>query len=103
MRFVSNSALSKAVKPLIPPVLTEQVRNYSQNNHLKAKRAKFEHFRNGVSEKVKAIRNLEPEKCRDVRFLELEFIPWLGLNDETMEDYPPELHRFYGNGLHIWQ
>ena len=52
---------------------------------------------------VDAIRGLTPQQCSDIAFLEHEFIPSLGLNDEESHEQPTELSRYFGTGLHLWQ
>src|SRR5208337_2117756 len=64
---------------------------------------RFEKLRPAVGEAVMAIQSLSEAECRDARFLEIEFIPSLGLNDEGLAEQPPELSASFGNGLHIWQ
>jgi hypothetical protein len=49
------------------------------------------------------VRSLEHRQCVDRHFLEMEFIPALGLNDELLHEQPPELAQAFGKGLHIWQ
>jgi hypothetical protein len=52
---------------------------------------------------VDAIRSLTPQQCSDIAFLEHEFIPSLGLNDEESHEQPTELSRYFGTGLYLWQ
>ena len=40
--------------------------------------------------------------CRRPENLEL-LLPQLGLNDEGLDEFPPELHPFCGQGLRVWQ
>jgi len=102
--------LRRFFKPLVPPVLialirhySESIRHYSDSNQERLKRAQFEDLRGIVSEKVAAIRSLTPEQCLDADYLENDFVPFLGLNDEALNDYPKELRSHYGSGLHLWQ
>lgn len=39
----------------------------------------------------------------DVEFLEYDLIPTLGLNNEMLNEQPPELSPYFGTGLHLWQ
>jgi hypothetical protein len=56
-----------------------------------------------VDRAVEAIRQMPSARCIDVNYLEHEFIPTLGLNDELLNQQPKELSQFFGKGLHIWQ
>jgi hypothetical protein len=64
---------------------------------------RFNALRPAVGEAVAAIQSLTEAECRDARFLEWQFIPSLGLNDENLAEQPPEFFANFGNGLHIWQ
>lgn len=52
---------------------------------------------------VLSIRNLPESKLTNIEFLEKEFIPSLGLNNESLHQQPRELSDYYGKGLHLWQ
>jgi hypothetical protein len=67
------------------------------------RREKFLGRKQAVAETVGRIRQLSATQCRDVRFLEHDFIPSLGLNDEMLHEQPGELSKYFGQGLHIWQ
>lgn len=95
--------IRRFVQPLVPPVLSARIRHYSESNQERLRRAQFEGLRGIVSEKVAAIRSLTPEQCLDADYLENDFVPLLGLNDELLNDYPKELRSHYGSGLHLWQ
>lgn len=56
-----------------------------------------------VAEVSRAIAGLSPAQRGDAAFLEHEFIPALGLNDEILHEQPPELAARFGKGLHLWQ
>ncbi|TWC05029.1 hypothetical protein FBZ93_10339 [Bradyrhizobium macuxiense] len=56
-----------------------------------------------VREAIDTIAALTPAQRVDVDFLEQEFIPALGLNDELLHEQPPELAPSFGKGLHLWQ
>lgn len=56
-----------------------------------------------VREAIGTIAALTPAQRLDVEFLEREFIPALGLNDELLREQPPELAPYFGRGLHLWQ
>ncbi|MGY3535115.1 hypothetical protein [Bradyrhizobium sp. USDA 4452] len=56
-----------------------------------------------MSEAVVAIAGLSAAQRADVDFLEREFIPALGLNDESLREQPSELSASFGKGLHLWQ
>lgn len=56
-----------------------------------------------VAETSNVVASLTPAQRVDVGFLEHEFIPALGLNDEILNEQPPELAPFFGKGLHLWQ
>ncbi|WP_141340963.1 hypothetical protein [Bradyrhizobium sp. USDA 3458] len=56
-----------------------------------------------VREAIDTIGSLTSAQRLDVDFLEREFIPALGLNDELLHEQPPELAPNFGKGLHLWQ
>lgn len=58
---------------------------------------------NSVDTAVERIRALGAEDASDRSALEHGLIPALGLNDEELQEMPPELAQFYGTGLHLWQ
>ncbi|UGY23896.1 hypothetical protein HU675_0039115 [Bradyrhizobium septentrionale] len=64
---------------------------------------RFADLSNSVGEAVDAIAGLSAAERTDVAFLEREFIPALGLNDELLREQPPELSTSFGKGLHLWQ
>jgi hypothetical protein len=68
-----------------------------------ARRRRLEGLAGCVPKTIRSIRALDRSQCLDRRFLEVEFIPALGLNDEILQEQPPELAEAYGKGLHIWQ
>jgi hypothetical protein len=68
-----------------------------------ARRLRFEGLGDCVPNTIQMIRSLSRSHCLDRRFLELELIPAMGLNDEALQEQPPELSGAYGKGLHIWQ
>jgi hypothetical protein len=63
----------------------------------------FENNRKVVAEKMGLIASLSRERCLDADYLEKQFIPMLGLNDEILSEQPQELSPFFGQGLHLWQ
>jgi hypothetical protein len=93
------SKLKRSIAPFLPAALTKLY----FNRNLHAHRRRFEGLGNVVGEAVAAIAGLTEAQCVDANFLENEFIPSLGLNDETLEEQPPELSASFGKGLHIWQ
>ena len=56
-----------------------------------------------VHDAINAIAGLSSAQRTDVEFLEREFIPGLGLNDEALHEQPAELSASFGKGLHLWQ
>ncbi len=57
------------------------------------------HWRDAV-----ALLRREPlERLRDVAYLEREFLPLLGLNDELLGEFPSFLYPYCGGGLKSWQ
>lgn len=56
-----------------------------------------------VQDAIDAIAGLSAAQRTDVEFLEHEFIPALGLNDESLHEQPMELSEHWGKGLHLWQ
>jgi hypothetical protein len=68
-----------------------------------ARRRRFEGLVDIVPNTIRMIRSLDRRQCRERRLLEMEVIPAIGLNDEILQEQPPELSYAYGKGLHIWQ
>lgn len=56
-----------------------------------------------VGSAVHAIQDIPLELCFNEKLIEHELIPRLGLNDEILNEQPPELEAFFGSGLHLWQ
>jgi hypothetical protein len=56
----------------------------------------------GVWESLKSLRELPDDKLRDRNELQ-RVIAEAGLNGEFAGDWPPELHKYLGVGLNIWQ
>lgn len=52
---------------------------------------------------LEIIANLDKKLCFDAQYLEHEFIPKLGLNNEGLNEQPTELEPYFGKGLHLWQ
>lgn len=52
---------------------------------------------------AKAILALSDREILDAAFLENELIPTLGLNDELLEEQPPEFSESFGKGIFLWQ
>jgi hypothetical protein len=92
----------KFIRPYLPTPLFEAARRLKHRGE-ENKRAKFERFRGSVLKTIDAICSLTASQCADREFLEKKFIPSLGLNDEFLNEQPPELYSHFGNGLHIWQ
>lgn len=67
------------------------------------RRAYFDRLASNVDEAVEFIRAAPAWRCLDVDYLEREFIPALGLNNEMVHQQPRELAEHMGRGLHIWQ
>jgi hypothetical protein len=65
--------------------------------------AYFETQRRVVGAASKMIKLLTRAEAMDVHFLEHEFVPKLGLNNEMLHEQPEELSAFFGKGLHLWQ
>lgn len=75
----------------------------TQNPVMEARWRMFETLRPHVGAVVQSIRQLSDAQMSDAAFLEREFIPFVGLNDENLHEQPPELSSSYGTGLHLWQ
>lgn len=56
-----------------------------------------------LDELISAIRGLSQAQREDLRFIENDFIPWLGLNNEQLHEQPDELKAYMGTGLRLWQ
>lgn len=52
--------------------------------------------------RIALVRDCAPSDLRLPEKLEL-LLPQLGLNDEGLAEFPPELHPFCGQGLRVWQ
>jgi hypothetical protein len=100
-----EQTLKRFLRPFIPVGVLDLAarRNQAWGRYGNKRRAKFERLRNRVAISVESIAALTPTQCRDVVFLEREFIPSLGLNDEMLCEQPKELAPYFGTGLHIWQ
>jgi hypothetical protein len=102
--------IKKILKPFIPVGVLNLRDRYNavrerdlDHKQTEARREKLEHLRGYVSTTVEAIRRLAPQDCSNLKFLEETFIPFLGLNDEILEEQPSELSEYLGKGLHLWQ
>jgi hypothetical protein len=94
------------LKSFLPHGLIELRRRYLakiERRQGENRRRRIEENRGAVARAIAVIRALSPEQCSNVRFLEKEFVPFLGLNDELLHEQPPELSPHFGQGLHIWQ
>lgn len=83
--------------------LIAEYRKNAERKRETKRRYNFERLRSKVLPSVRSIAALTPAQCRDVAFLETEFIPSLGLNDECLKEQPKELAHYFGTGLHLWQ
>ena len=63
----------------------------------------FETYQSEVRGIMNFIQSVPMDKGTDIGFLEYEFIPALGLNNEILNEQPPELSSYFGRGLHLWQ
>lgn len=52
---------------------------------------------------IEKIRRMPLQRCYDAQYLEHTLIPELGLNNEALQEQPPELGAYFGKGLHLWQ
>jgi cephalosporin hydroxylase len=103
---VYGRKIRQLIRPLLPAgllALAERQRQLQQRKYEDQRRAMFEHLRHNVTSVVQTIASLTPNQCRDVSFLEHQFIPSLGLNDEKLDEQPAELTQYFGKGLHVWQ
>jgi hypothetical protein len=102
----ASAILKRVIRPCLPigalPLLRQRQLARARLQEAE-RRARFEHLRGNVLSAVSAIRGLTLPECSDVGMLEHELIPSLGLNDEILDEQPPELLPFLGRGLHIWQ
>jgi hypothetical protein len=98
--------LRHAIRPFVPvglvDLLSRQQYRHEQAQET-ARRQRFESLCGSVACAIGMVRALDRSQCTDRRFLEMEFIPALGLNDELQHEQPIELAHAYGKGLHIWQ
>jgi hypothetical protein len=103
---VNVDRLKQMVRPIVPVALLDlSHRRYVESSVRKeaARRQRFEGLKKSVGEAVASISSLTEAQCLDKGFLENEFIPSLGLNDEFLNEQPSELSPRFGKGLHIWQ
>ncbi|MDO1582213.1 hypothetical protein [Rhizobium oryzicola] len=70
---------------------------------MEEKYAYYQSIVGAVDEVIAKVRDLPLQRCYDMQYLEHEFIPSLGLNNEQLEQQPPELGAYFGRGLHLWQ
>jgi hypothetical protein len=108
--MMSLARLRRIVRPLVPVAIIEngvrrdvQFKIDREINREAARRKRLQGLGSAVEDAMAAIAALTPAQCLDARFLEHEFIPALGLNDEVLHEQPPELAASFGKGLHIWQ
>ena len=102
----SGRKIKQLARPFLPAGLLGLAawrRELQQRKYEKHRRAMFEHLRGNVAAVVQTIASLTPNQCRDTNFLEHQFIPSLGLNDEKLDEQPAELSPYFGKGLHVWQ
>ena len=95
--------VAKAFVPPAIPLFKSHLEIQKEKRLVLARRQRFEGLTSKVSETILAIKSLTEAQCRDARFLEKEFIPSIGLNDETLHEQPQEFASSFGKGLHIWQ
>lgn len=79
------------------------IRRSNTGTNLKRRYKYYDSLTQEVDLAINKIRSLSVSQCNDYDFLCKEFIPGLGLNNEILEEQPPELNKYYGKGLHIWQ
>ena len=62
-------------------------------------------MKNNILKLKRIISETPSDKISDIDFLENNLIPNLGLNNELLNEQPPELSEYYGTGLglKIWQ
>jgi hypothetical protein len=94
--------LSKLMRNIGPHVPVALIMLNSRRVEI-ARRERFKRLKGKVVEAVNSIAALTEAQCVDARFLETSLIPFLGLNDEHLDEQPPELSTSFGKGLHIWQ
>jgi Methyltransferase domain len=58
---------------------------------------------NGLRQAVLTLRTVAIEQLRDADWLESCLLPFLGLNDEMLHEYPQGLYPWCGHGLKSWQ
>ena len=103
---MATTQLKRIVRPFVPVGLIDLYANHHSQRERQqedARRLRFEGLRGTVGQTIGAIASLTREQCVDLRFLEHEFIPSLGLNDELLHEQPAEFAASQGKGLHIWQ
>lgn len=102
----SISSFKRFIRPCVPVGLLHLVarqQHLSEQRTERERRLQFNGLRSTVVSTIGAVHGLTSEQCVDVSFLEREFIPSIGLNNEYLHEQPPELSRYLGQGLHIWQ
>ena len=98
--------LKKLIRPLVPIGAADAMgwgRAKLRDAEESRRCEKFNSSRQHVRSTIKSIHGLSSDQSRDLKFLEKEFIPSLGLNDELLHEQPVELSPYFGKGLHIWQ
>lgn len=63
----------------------------------------FPHFSADLATAVAALREAPIEQLRDPEWLEFDFLPDLGLNNEAIHEFPTALYPWCGRGLKSWQ
>jgi hypothetical protein len=95
------ASLKQLIRPFVPVGIIEARQRF--DIHENARRARLSGLRANVLPAVEMIRSLRDDQLCDVGFLERELIPALGLNDENLNEQPPELADHQGRGIFIFQ
>jgi hypothetical protein len=81
----------------------EVISKSSRSHQLEQRYEYYNTIVDAVDDTIELIRDLPLKKCYDTEFLEQTFIPRLGLNNENLNEQPPELAHAFGKSLHIFQ
>jgi hypothetical protein len=79
-----------ALRPMIPTSVRIKRRDDEFRRRDDERRTRLKSVKGSVAKAMDAISSLTDAQCVDAAFLERDFIPSLGLNDELLMFMPPE-------------
>jgi len=103
--FARAASLLRAVQNSAPnaPVVASMIEECRQATEAASRAAAPATHCANWREAVALLRQEPLERLRDLEYLELEFLPRLGLNGELLHEFPSFLYPYCGSGLKSWQ